>query len=75
VKRINTEAYQALRDALAVVTWYKKAFRTLLGTALRDHPELLAGLDFGGTTKREVADELARSTTRMKCVFPPRSSS
>lgn len=58
MKQINTEAYQALRDALAVVTWYKKAFRTLLGTALRDHPELLAGLDFGGTTKREVADEL-----------------
>jgi len=58
VKRINAEAYQALRDALAVVTWYKRAFRMLLGTMLRDHPELLAGLDFDARTKRENADDL-----------------
>lgn len=58
MKRINGEAYQALRDALAVVTWYKRAFRTLIGAMLRDHPELLAGLDFDGKTKRENTDEL-----------------
>lgn len=58
MKKISTEAYQALREALAVVTWYKRSFRALLGTALRDHPELLAALDFEGQTKREVADVL-----------------
>lgn len=29
-KRISTEAYQALRDALAVVTWYKTPFESFL---------------------------------------------
>lgn len=58
MKRLSTEAYQALRDALAVVTWYKRSFQTFLRTALRDHPELLVGLDFDGSTKREVADDL-----------------
>ena len=58
VKRLSTEAYQALRDALAVMTWFKRPFKTFLRTALRDHPELLAGLDFDGSTKREVADDL-----------------
>lgn len=57
VKQISTEAYQALRDALAAVTWNKRPFETLLRTALRDTPELLAGLNFG-ETKREVADAL-----------------
>ncbi|GAB2736392.1 restriction endonuclease [Nocardioides pakistanensis] len=58
MKRLSTEAYQALRDALAVMTWFKKPFQSFLRTALRDHPELLAGLDFDGHTKREVADDL-----------------
>jgi hypothetical protein len=58
VKRLKTEAYQALRDALAVMTWFKRPFQTFLRTALRDNPELLAGLDFDGSTKREVADDL-----------------
>lgn len=57
MKRISTEAYQALREALAVITWNKRPFETLLRTALRDHPELLAGLNFG-EPKRVVADEL-----------------
>jgi len=57
MKRISTEAYQALRDALAVVTWFKRPFQTFLRTALRDHPELVARLDFSDT-KRNVADEL-----------------
>jgi hypothetical protein len=56
-KRISTEAFQALRDALAVVFWYKRPFQTFLRTALRDRPELVAGLDFSDT-KRVVADDL-----------------
>lgn len=58
-KRISTEAYQALRDALAVVTWYKRQFQTLVTTSLRDSPELVAGLNFSDT-KRNVTDELVR---------------
>ena len=60
MKRISTEAYQALRDALPVVTWYKKSFKSLLQTALRERPELLSSLDVSGATKRNVADELVR---------------
>ncbi len=58
MKRLSTEAYQALRDALAVMTWFKRPFQSFLRTAFRDHAELLAGLDFHGRTKREVADDL-----------------
>lgn len=57
MRRISSEAYQALRDALSVVTWNKRPFETLLRTALREHPELLAGLNFG-EPKRVVADQL-----------------
>lgn len=57
MKRISTEAYQALRNAIPVTTWYKRPFETLLRTALRSNPELLAGLNFSDT-KRAVADEL-----------------
>lgn len=59
MKRISTGAYQALRDALPVVTWYKRPFESLLRTALRDYPEMLGSLDFSDT-KRNVADELVR---------------
>ena len=59
-KRISTEAYQALRDALAVVTWFRRAFESLVTTSLRDNPELVAGLNFSSDTKRSVADELVR---------------
>jgi hypothetical protein len=57
MKRIGTEAYQALRDALAVIVWNKRPFESYLRTALRDHPELLAGLPFA-EPKRVVADLL-----------------
>lgn len=59
-KRINTEAYQSLRDALASVAWFKKELGRLLRTSLRENPELLAGLDFSkdGPSKRENADVL-----------------
>ncbi|WP_454859575.1 hypothetical protein [Promicromonospora soli] len=68
MQRITTEAYQALRDALAVVTWYKKTFRTLLSTLLRDHPELLVGLNFA-EPKRIVADELVDTLVRRESEF------
>jgi hypothetical protein len=57
VKRISTEAYQALREALAVIVWNKRPFESYLRTALRESPELLAGLPFS-EPKRVVADVL-----------------
>ncbi len=59
MKRISVDAYQALREALPVITWNKRPFETLLRTALRDNAELLVGLNFG-ETKREVADALVQ---------------
>jgi hypothetical protein len=56
-QRISAGAYQALREALPVVFWYRRSFETYLRLALRDHPELLAGLNFSDV-KRWVADEL-----------------
>lgn len=58
MKRISAQAYQALRDALSVITWNKRAFESILRDALRSRPELLVGLDFNGATKRETADVL-----------------
>lgn len=57
-QRIAAHAYQALRDALPAIMWHKRAFESFLRDALRAHPELLAGLDFSGVTKRETADAL-----------------
>lgn len=57
VKRISAEAYQALREALAVIVWNKRPFESYLRAALRDSPELLAGLPFA-EPKRAVADLL-----------------
>jgi len=65
VKRISTDAYQALREALPAVTWYKRNYESLLRTALRDHPELLAGLNFSDT-KRAVADQLVGQLVRQE---------
>jgi hypothetical protein len=56
-KRISPNAYQALREALAVIFWYKRPFESYLRDALSDHPELLSGLNFGDL-KRHVADAL-----------------
>lgn len=56
-KRISADAYQALRDALPVIFWNKRPFETFLKTVLRDHAELLIGLNFN-ETKRIVADQL-----------------
>lgn len=57
MKKISPSAYQALRDAIPAIVWNKRPFETFLRTALRDHAELLAGLNFGDT-KRAVADAL-----------------
>jgi hypothetical protein len=57
MKRISTDAYQALREALAVIVWNKRPFESYLKTALRESPELLAGLAFS-EPKRVVADAL-----------------
>lgn len=56
-QRISPQAYQALRDALPAVVWLKRTFQSLLRDSLRDHPELLAGLNFDDN-KRSVADAL-----------------
>jgi hypothetical protein len=56
-KRISPNAYQALRETLAVIFWYKRPFESYLRDALADHPELVAGLNFGDL-KRRVADAL-----------------
>jgi hypothetical protein len=63
VKKISAAAYLALRDALPAIVWYKRSFETFLRTALKDHNELLAGLNFG-ETKRIVADELVERLSR-----------
>ncbi|UOT06786.1 restriction endonuclease [Rhodococcus opacus] len=57
MKKIATPAYEALRDALPRITWNKGAFESFTRTALRDSPELLAGLNFK-LPKREVGDLL-----------------
>jgi hypothetical protein len=57
LKNISASAYQALRDAIPAIIWNKRPFETFLRTALREHGELLVGLNFADT-KRAVADEL-----------------
>jgi hypothetical protein len=56
-KRVAPGAYQALRDALPVVFWFKRPFESFVRTALRDNPEVLSGINFG-EPKRIVADQL-----------------
>ena len=60
MKRISTDAYQALRDALATVTWFKRQFESLVKALLRDQPDLVVGLNFADT-KRNVADQLVEA--------------
>lgn len=56
-KRISAAAYQALRDALPAIVWYKRSFNNYLRTAFRANPAVLSGIDFT-LPKREVADEV-----------------
>jgi hypothetical protein len=70
MKRISTAAYQALREALAVIVWNKRPFESYLRTALRDSPELLAGLPFG-EPKRVVADMLVDRLVEKEQKYQP----
>ena len=56
-KKLAPGAYSALSEALAVIYWNKRAFESFLRTALREHPNLVAQLNFS-ETKREVASRL-----------------
>jgi hypothetical protein len=56
-KVISPAAYGALSEALAVIFWNKPPFERYLRRALREFPEILAGLDFADL-KRVVADEI-----------------
>jgi hypothetical protein len=56
-KQISPAAYGALANALAVIFWNRKPFERYLRRALRDHPELLAQIDFDDL-KRVVAEEV-----------------
>ncbi len=67
-KRIAPGAYQALRDALPVVFWYRRSFESFLRSALRDAPELLSGLNFGDL-KRYAADELVNRLVTRESVY------
>ncbi|WP_157360679.1 hypothetical protein [Amycolatopsis thermoflava] len=69
-KRISTAAYQALRDALPLIVWYKRSFRQYLTTAFRDRPELLTGLNFQ-LSKREVSDEIVDRLMRDEISYQP----
>lgn len=55
-KQISTDAYQALRGALSSIFWFKSSFERYVRTALRDAPEVLAGITFSTMPKREAVD-------------------
>lgn len=57
MKQISVEAYQALREALATSTWFKRQFKAQIRLLFRDEPDLLSQLDFSDT-KRMVADQI-----------------
>jgi len=56
-KRIAPNAYDALVEALAVIYWIKADFQRFLRSQLREHPELLAELQFD-EPKRATAQKL-----------------
>jgi hypothetical protein len=59
-KRIAPGAYDALVDALALVFWNKPPFERFVRLSLRDHPELLAGVDFQGPKRQAASDVVMR---------------
>jgi hypothetical protein len=67
-RRIDAGAYQALREALPIVFWYKRSFESFLRACLRDAPELLVGLNFTDL-KRHVADELVDRLLTRESVY------
>ena len=63
MKVIAPHAYNALRDALSTIVWFKPDFETYVRAALSTHPEILAGLDFKAP-KRENASEIVSRLLR-----------
>lgn len=59
-RRIAPAAYDALVDALSVIFWNKQPFERFVRLTLRDRPELLAGIDFGGLKRQAAADLVMR---------------
>ncbi|MDR7172840.1 hypothetical protein J2W56_006606 [Nocardia kruczakiae] len=58
-KRVSAQAYQALRNALPVVFWYKeRTLQPFLKAAFRENPRILAGLDFKSETKWAITGKL-----------------
>lgn len=57
MKRISGEAYQALREALAVIVWNKRPFEAYVRAVFRECPDLLAGISFA-EPKRATADAI-----------------
>src|SRR4051794_11673058 len=53
--RISTLEYEALREALPAVVWYKRSFERYLRTSLRNDQDLLDGLDWT-LPERDIAD-------------------
>lgn len=56
-KKIHSDAYGALIEALTTINWNKIPFEQDIRRRLREHPELLVRLDFT-TTKRQTAAQL-----------------
>ncbi|WUC43333.1 restriction endonuclease [Streptomyces cellulosae] len=56
-KKIHSDAYGALIEALTTINWNKAPFEQDIRRRLRAHPELLMRLDFA-TTKRQTAAQL-----------------
>ncbi|WWM26129.1 hypothetical protein QBW33_20325 [Streptomyces sp. B21-104] len=57
-KKVNPSAYAALAEALSLIFWYKKSFARFLRVALREYPELLAGMELTTGGKRDNANIL-----------------
>ncbi|MGV9834301.1 restriction endonuclease [Nocardia niigatensis] len=58
-KRVSAQAYQALRNALPAVFWYKeRTLQPFLKAAFRENPSVLVDLDFKGETKRAIVARL-----------------
>lgn len=58
MKKIDPNAFNALAEALPVIYWNKAPWTRWVRAVLKDAPEILAGLDFQGETKRETAGRI-----------------
>jgi hypothetical protein len=70
-KKIAPGAYQALSEALAVIYWNRRCFESFLRMALREHPELLVGLNFNDIKRinaSQLVERLAANEPRYRQV-------